>query len=212
MKKAIAILGVSLFMFVLNTQAGDFFKQKSSGWFSVGTRNTFSLFNDIKNESNGIGLGGQFRIQLNDHFNTEWFADYLTSEIGVGAERNDYHIGWSVMYYIGKDVYFNKTLQPYILLGHCFDDTHVFIVDHPEIKENRLSMATQAGVGTHINITDRLDISLSGQYMVHFGKELNVVYKEGEYVIEKANRTSTGGHLLIGLSANFKFGKLWKVG
>jgi opacity protein-like surface antigen len=195
----------------MTVRAGDFLKQKSSGWFSLGTRNTFSIFNDIENETNGKGIGGQFRVQLNDRLNTEWFADYLFSEIGGVAQRNDYHIGWSVMYYVGKDVYFEKVIQPYILIGHCFDKTNVFITDHPEIKDDRWSLATQAGVGTHINITDRLDISLSGQYMLHFGKELNVVNSEGVYFVEKEDHTHTGGHMLISVSANFKFGKLWSI-
>lgn len=209
-RKIIAFVALIIFNFQL-VKAEDFFKQQSSGWFSLGTRNTFSVFNDIENETAGKGIGGQFRIQLNDRLNTEWFADYLTSEIGDVAQRSDYHIGWSVMYYPGNAIYFQNLIQPYILLGHCFDYTEVSINHQKENKDNRWSMATQAGLGTHINITDRLDISLSGQYMLHFGQELNVVGGEGVYFVEKEDHTHVGGHLLISLSANFKFGRLWKV-
>lgn len=193
----------------MNIKADDFLKERSSGWFSLGTRNTFSVFNDIENETSGKGIGGQFRIQLNDRLNTEWFADYLTSQIGDYADRKDYHIGWSVMYYPGKNIYFEKILQPYILLGHCFDYTEVSIAGQPENMDHRWSIATQAGLGTHLNLTERLDISLSGQYMLHFGKELNVVESEGVYAVEKEDHMHIGGHLLISLSANFKFGRLW---
>lgn len=193
----------------LTANAGDFFKGKNSGWFSLGTRNTFSLFNDIEHETNGNGIGGQYRIQLNDHLNTEWFLDYLTSKIGGYAQRNDYHIGWSLMYYPGKNVNFDHLLQPYIILGHCFDDTHVFLLNDESNKNSRLSMATQAGLGTHFNITDRLDLTLTAQYMLHFGKEIEIEEENGAYNVVKEDRTHTGGHLLICVSANFKFFRLW---
>ncbi|MBL0103205.1 MAG: hypothetical protein IPP51_05275 [Bacteroidetes bacterium] len=211
MKKSVSALCLLFLLFTSTSRAGDFFKQKSSGWFSLGTRNTFSLFNDIENEKNGIGIGGQYRIQLNDKFNTEWFADYLTSKIGDVAQRNDYHIGWSVMYYLGKNVYFDKTFQPYLILGHCFDQTSVFILNNTAEKASRFSMATQAGLGTHINITERLDITLTGQYMIHFGKELNVINTDGVYSVEQEDHTNPGGHLLISVSANFKFCRLWNA-
>ena len=73
----------------------------------------------------GVGIGGQFRLQLGKRLNTEWYFDYLTSEVGDFAQRNDYHIGWSVMYYPGKHVDFSRLLQPYLILGHCFDYTDV---------------------------------------------------------------------------------------
>ncbi|MGL4599812.1 MAG: hypothetical protein ACRCYO_19965, partial [Bacteroidia bacterium] len=39
---------------------------------------------------------GQFRIRLTDRINTEWFADYISTNLNNLASRSDYHIGWSV--------------------------------------------------------------------------------------------------------------------
>lgn len=89
------------------------------GLFSLGVRSTFSTFNGHANESMGYGLGGQFRIQFADRVNSDWFFDYLNSDIGDFAHRTDYHIGWSVMYYFTDKPF--PPVKPYILAGHCFD-------------------------------------------------------------------------------------------
>ncbi len=188
---------------------GSLFRQENSGWFSLGTRNTLSLFNEMPEEGVGIGIGGQFRLQLGKRLNTEWYFDYLTSEVGDFAQRNDYHIGWSVMYYPGKHVDFSRLLQPYLILGHCFDYTDVFEKDNRSNHADRLSMATQGGIGTHFNITRALDVSLSGQYMVHFGKEVAADAQVGHTHIEVEDHTHAGGHVLLTVSANYKFVRLW---
>ena len=71
--------------------------------FSLGTRNTISVFSGDRETKPGTGIGGQFRVQFTDKMNSEWFADYITSAIGDYAVRNDYHIGWSLMLYPGKN-------------------------------------------------------------------------------------------------------------
>ena len=138
---------------------GGWKKQESSGLFSLGTRNTFSMFNN--DNGTGKGIGGQFRIQFSDRINTEWYADYITSKDRSYTFRNDYHIGWSVMYYPGKNIGFEKLVQPYFIAGHCFDYSIVRAQADKNNSADRLSMATQAGLGTHINITKQFDCSLS---------------------------------------------------
>src|SRR5690349_620010 len=105
--------------------------EKAAGKFSLGTRTTISLFNGDDDATPGIGLGGQFRLQFSNKLNSEWFADFITSSIGDLASRNDYHIGWSLMFYPGATVDFSKLLQPYILAGHCFDYTRVEADNNP---------------------------------------------------------------------------------
>lgn len=194
----------------MNVSASDFFKQQSSGLFSLGTRNTVSVFNGSHHGSPGIGIGGQFRIQVNDRLSTEWYADWITSSVGKYISRNDYHIGWSVMFYPGKQLYFESPLQPYIIIGHCFDRSILFEKKDKANSSDRLSMATQAGLGCHLNITKELDLSLSAQYMLHFGKELEYSDTEGIVKFNSEDYSVPSGHLLITLSANYKFGKLWK--
>lgn len=178
-----------------------------AGTFSLGTRNTISLFND--DNAVGKGIGGQFRIQLGKRLNSEWYFDYITSKNKPYTFRNDYHIGWSVMLYPKHNCSFDRLLQPYLIAGHCFDYTKVAALNDKANSASRLSMATQAGLGTHVNITSKLDCSLSGQYMLHFGKEIETNIKGDEIAIEKKDFSGIDGHLLFTVSFNYKFFHLW---
>ena len=181
---------------------------KAAGTFSLGTRNTFSMFND--DPGIGVGIGGQSRIQFSDRINTEWYFDYITSKNKTYTNRNAYHFGWSVMYYPGNTVDFSNLLQPYIIAGHCFDYSKVWEQKNKSNSVDRWSIATQAGFGTHINITRAFDCSVSGQYMLHFGKEIETTIEKNIVAIEKQNFSSPDGHLLFTVSFNYKFFHLWR--
>lgn len=180
---------------------------KSAGTVSLGTRNTFSMFND--DPGIGVGIGGQYRIQVSDRINTEWYLDYITSKNQTYTTRNDYHFGWSVMYYFGNTVDFSNLLQPYFVGGHCFDYSKVMEQKNRSNYADRWSMATQAGLGTHINITRFLDCSLTGQYMLHFGKEIETSINKDIVTIEKRDFSSPEGHLLFTIGFNYKLFHLW---
>lgn len=177
------------------------------GTFSFGTRNTLSMFNE--DEAIGKGIGGQFRIQFSNRLNSEWYFDYITSKNETYTFRSDYHIGWSVLLYPKNNNQFDRLLQPYLIAGHCFDYSKVSEQSSKSNFTDRLSMATQAGLGTHINITSKLDCSLSGQYMLHFGKDIHTHIVEGKVIIDKHDFSQADGHLLFTLSFNYKFFKLW---
>ena len=68
---------------------------KESGYFQLGVRSTVSAFSD--DGASGFGFGGQFRIRVLSRLNTDWFADYITTDISGIARRVDEHIGWSVL-------------------------------------------------------------------------------------------------------------------
>lgn len=184
--------------------AGSFTLSKDDGAynFSLGTRNTISLFNE--DGAIGKGIGGQARFQFSNRINSEWYADYISSEKNV-THRDDYHIGWSLMYYPGREVRFERLLQPYLIAGHCFDYSVVSEKGNKKNSADRFSSATQAGVGTHLNITKRFDCSLSGQYMLHFGKGLHSEVNEGVVSIGRDDHTHADGHLLFTISINYKF-------
>ncbi len=202
------ILAATLLPASFDLSAQNYTNDESfAGTLSLGTRNTVSMFND--DNAIGKGVGGQFRIQLNNRINTEWYFDYITSKKDSYTYRNDYHIGWSVMLYSKYNNQFDRLLQPYIIAGHCFDYSKVTEQNAKNNFADRLSMATQAGVGAHINITQKLDCSLSGQYMLHFGKDIETVIKGDEVIIEKQNFSHADGHLLFSLSFNYKFFHLW---
>jgi hypothetical protein len=206
MKKIIFILLLTFFQTPLFAQERSKF-DTDPGVFSLGVRSTLSAFNDGDENKVGSGVGGQIRLRCSEKVNSDWFFDYLTSDIGNYAHRTDYHIGWSVLYYpLKKDI---QLFKPYMLAGHCFDYSKIQANTNQFNFAERWSSAVQAGLGTHIRLTERLDLSLTAQYMCHLGKHLHAqwVNNEVNYVEEKGS--SLEGHLLMNASINYKIGKLW---
>ncbi len=190
-------------------------KYPSSGNFSLGLRSTASLFNS--DGGFGSGVGGQFRLQLSERINTEWFADLITTNLSNAGRRTDAHIGWSVMFYLSPNP--TPRFKPYVLAGHCFDYTKISAFSTPfenreNISDERWSSAVQMGFGTHLNLTQRFDFSLSAQYMLHLGNDIHAhIEEDGGYPtleIEEHDGTSAEGHLLITLSVNYKIADLWQ--
>ena len=162
-------------------------KNHRGGLFSLGTRTTISTFNQGSWQGTSVGAGGQFRLQIHDRINMEFFADYLTSNIGNTGKRQDAHVGWSVMYYPLKDKTFTKFLKPYLVMGHCF----------------------QVGAGNHFNITERFDLTFVAQYMFHLGGHVEAHESEGILAIHDHGGLSLEGHLLFTLGVNYKIADLW---
>ncbi|MCX7728890.1 MAG: hypothetical protein N2203_05400 [Bacteroidia bacterium] len=172
-------------------------------WFSLGMRSTLSTFS---HDGTGLGTGGQFRIQLNKLVNTDWFADYIAINIDNKVKSEYAHIGWSVLFYPFKNLLYPKFFQPYILAGHCFDyNKKTTISASSQHSKDRWGSAVQAGIGTHFNLTERFDISLMTQYMIHFTSE--ILFQENEnHEIEFYNHShnTLEGHLLMTMSINYK--------
>jgi hypothetical protein len=184
---------------------------KESGYFQLGVRNTVSAFSD--DGANGFGYGGQFRIRVLSRVNTDWFADYITTDIAGLARREDLHIGWSVLTYPFNYQTTKGKVTPYILAGHCFDYTKVSL-NNSNIYKDKFSSAVQAGLGAHYNITDRVDLSLTAQYMMHLGYDVHadveLDYEGQKYVeIHKEPIRGIEGHLLINLSMNVMLFDMW---
>ena len=182
-----------------------------SGKFELGLRTAVSMFSDAG--YTGFGYGGQFRIRCSDRINTDWYSDYLTTDIAGLARREDLHIGWSVLAYPFNTSKTQGKFTPYILAGHCFDYTKV-TKNNNGISRDRFSSAVQMGLGVHYNITDRMDVSLTGQYMMHIGKTVRTevfTNPEGQQdvYIDKVAARSVEGHLLINLSVNVLLFDMW---
>ncbi len=188
------------------------------GQFSLGVRSTASLFSG---DGNGIGTGagGQFRIRFYDFLNSEWFADYITSDVGGIGTRTDFHIGWSVMFYLPKQKPFKKYRpKPYFLAGHCFDYTRVQ-GNNPFYQvgyaASRWSSAIQSGLGMHIPFSERVDLSFSAQYMFHLGKELvseerTAANGDAFLHVEEDDHAGLDGHLFLTCSLNIRIADLWR--
>ena len=181
-------------------------KEAKSGWFSLGGRSTLSAFDG---DGGGLGTGGQFRIQLSDRVNTAWFADYITISMSDKIRSEYFHIGWSVMFYPFDKLQYPRIFQPYVLAGHCFDYNKKSVIQDPSVSNDRWGSAVQAGIGTHINLTDKFDISLTCQYMTHLTKALEVVADGDQMLITGHDHPSLEGHLLATVSFNCKLFRLW---
>jgi len=202
------ILLFSLFSINIIIAQDSLAKSKTnSGWFSFGGRSTLSAFDS---DGFGIGSGGQFRIQFSDRVNSDWFGDYISINIDNKVRSEYYHIGWSVLFYLFEDRTYPKKIQPYVLAGHCFDYNKKTVLLQPGINQDRWGSAVQAGLGTHFNLTNRFDISLTCQYMIHLTKDLDVEYDETSTNIVKSTGSTLEGHLLTTVSFNYKIFRLWK--
>lgn len=171
-------------------------------WFSFGMRNTSSVFS---NDGWGIGVGSQFRIQLSDRVNTDFMADYISINVKDIVRSEYIHVGWSVLFYPVKNLLYPKFFQPYILAGHCFDYNKKSSILNPKQSKDRWGSAVQVGVGNHFNITNRFDISLMAQSMIHLTSKI-VFEKQNnnEIVFLKQPRSTLEGHLLLTVSINYK--------
>lgn len=177
-----------------------------SGEFSLGLRSTTSFFDNTNNGKPGIGTGGNFRIRLNNRVNTDWFSDYIMSTTDH-LKRNDFHIGWSVMFYPFN--FQNKGFKPYFLAGHCFDYTQLKDINNFQRKADRWSSAIQGGIGTHYYFTECFDMTFQAQYMMHLGTHLDSEIVNSQVEFKTENGALSEGHLLITLGFNYTIGKLW---
>jgi hypothetical protein len=195
-----------LVSFIIFTQTISFGQEKLPRWFSLGARTTLSAFD---HDGSGLGTGGQFRIQVNNRVNTDWFADYITINVNDKVRSDYYHIGWSVLFYPFEGLHYPKRFQPYILAGHCFDYNRKTAILDPSNTKDRWGSAAQAGIGTHFNLTERFDVSLTCQYMIHLTKEIEAEIDGNIVTISEQKSSHLEGHLLTTLSLNYKIFKLW---
>ncbi|MCH2235309.1 MAG: hypothetical protein MK078_13745 [Crocinitomicaceae bacterium] len=187
----------------------------TKGDLEFGLRTSSSLFG--RDGIAGLGTGGQFRVQILDKINTEWFADYISLDLNGAGVRNNAHIGWSVLFYPKKF----GSLIPYVAAGHCFDYAKVIpnstsFVDRSDDIITRWSSAVQAGIGSHYYFTPRFNLSFSAQYMMHLGQHLDYDLDELSqgYYLETHDHSGSGeaaleGHLLLTFSLNYKLADLW---
>jgi hypothetical protein len=190
--------------------------EKEVGEFELGIRSTLSVFDEEFNP--GLGYGGQFRFRAAKRIQTEWYADYIKTNVPNFGHRETVHIGWSVLMYPFKTHSENANVVPYLLAGHCFDyarleESHAFgdvdAHDHDLVNEDRLSSAVQMGLGSHFYLTDKFNLSLSAQYMYHIGNELT--FQSGKTEVDSGHDHLFGnkpnvlleGHVLVTASLSF---------
>src|ERR1051325_5871643 len=168
--KKVFLLVVMLSSLILGVVEASFSQNapdltKESGKLMLGMRAVLSAFSD--DGAMGRGTGGQFRIKFGSRLNSDWYLDYITTDIAGLAKRTDYHIGWSVLYYPLNNQIKKGKITPYILAGHCFDWTDVKknggIYTVSNMPQKRFASAVQSGLGVHYNLSDNFDVSLTAQ-------------------------------------------------
>ena len=102
-----------------------------------------------------------------------------------------------------------QIVKPYFLAGHCFDYSRLKENNNYSNTAQRWSSAVQAGIGTHFNLNSRMDLSLTGQYMIHLGNHIDPVITGNTLDFNYEKGVSLEGHLLITVSLNFKIADLW---
>ncbi len=183
----------------------------TGGLFSLGVRGTANIFFTDTRKSFGTGFGASARMQLVDRVNTEWFSDYVTSNLYNKANRTDAHIGWNVMCYILNPKGFKRKFTPFIAAGQCFDYTGIRLNGENQKLYQRWTAAVQMSVGCHYNITPRFDISLSTLYDLHLGNEVDAdLNSNGNIVISQHSNAGWEGHMMLIFSAHYKLIQLWK--
>ncbi len=68
-----------------------------------------------------------------------------------------------------------------------------------------MGIAVQAGIGSHVNVTERLDITLMAQYMIHLTSEIDFEETPPDKIIfHQHSHNTLEGHLLFTTSINYK--------
>ena len=184
-------------------------KHDEAGLFSIGVRSGLALSNSGDRWNVGQGLGLQCRVMPTRHINTEWYFEVLKGGYSENAVRTDGHIGALVLLYPQRKL---QRVAPFLAVGPNAD--YVQLLDRLDLenKVSRWSIGGQAGVGMHINLTHRADLTVSTQYMLHYGNELKLLVEGGDGIevnLPKAG-SSIEGHFLFNISMNFLITDLWK--
>lgn len=181
-------------------------KYTTGGIFSLGVRVPFSFEDSPDGVNVGQGLGLQSRIQLGKHYNTEFYGEYLKGRYGDSAIRSNAHIGASFMLYTQNKL---RRVQPFFFAGPDADFEKLHETIDAGNAASRWNLAAHAGMGMHINVSWRSDITISTAYMLRFGPKIESV-TNGDQQVFLANGSGTDGQLMLTISMNFKMLDLWK--
>lgn len=181
-------------------------KYTTAGIFSLGVRVPFGFAGspDGLNVSQGLGLNS--RIQLGKHYNTEYYGEYLRGKYGDSAIRSNAHIGASFMLSTQNKL---RRVQPFFFAGPDADYEKIHETTDFSNAASRWNFAVHAGMGMHINVSWRSDITLSTAYMLHFGPKIETV-STGDQPLFVANGNGVDGQFMLTVSMNFKMLDLWK--
>lgn len=181
-------------------------KYTNGGIFSLGARVPFG-FNgspDGMNVSQGIGLSS--RLQLGYHYNTEFYGEYLKGRYGDNAIKGNAHIGGSFILCTQHKL---RRVQPIFFAGPDADYEKIHQTTDESNAASRWNFAAHAGIGMHINVSWRSDITVSTAYMMRFGPKIETV-SSGDEPLYTTGGNGVDGQVMLTVSMNFKMLDLWK--
>jgi hypothetical protein len=205
----VALLGAIMLLIISDHGAAQKplrLRHDVSGVFALGIRSGVSI---STNDGWNVypGLGAQARIMAARHFNTEWYFEFYHGGFTDQAVRTDGHIGTLIMWYPQRRP---QSVAPFLCLGPNADYIRLRDRLNKENFTSRWSIAAQAGIGMHITLTRRSDLTLSTQYMMHFGQPMELTVGESTTVSVPESGSGPDGHFLFNLSMNYKMADLWK--
>ncbi len=181
-------------------------RHDESGIFALGIRTGMAISNN-DGWYFSPGWGAQTRIQASRHFNTEWYLEFFHGAYTDYAVRTDGHIGGLLMWY---PQHRPQNVAPFLCLGPNADYIKLRDRLNKENFTSRWSLGAQAGIGMHITLTRRSDITISTQYMTHFGQSMALAVNESTVVTIPKSGSGLDGHILLNVSMNYKMADLWK--
>ena len=181
-------------------------KYTPAGIFSLGIRTPFLITNSANEINLFQGLGCQARLQLGRHYNTEWFAEYMSGRFGDSIIRHDLHFGAEFMLYPQLR---KHRVEPFVLAGPLGVHSGFHEQVNSANKASIWNFGLQGGLGMHINVTWRTDITLSAQYLFNFGRKIQAL-NTGDQIIFSTYQSAGDGHVMLNMSFNFKMFDLWK--
>ncbi|MBP9882271.1 MAG: hypothetical protein KBF32_02630 [Chitinophagales bacterium] len=181
-------------------------KYTTAGIFALGVRVPFGFAGSPDGVNISQGLGINSRIQLGKHYNTEFYGEYLNGRYGDSAVRNNAHIGASFMLYTQNKL---RRVQPFFFAGPDADYEKIHQTTDVTNVASRWNFAAHGGLGMHINVSWRSDITISTAYMLHFGPKIETI-STNDQQLYVADGKGVDGQLMVTVSMNFKMLDLWK--
>lgn len=182
-------------------------KHNVSGVFAIGLRNGLVLSHSSSGWNTGQGLGLQARIMATSHINTEWFFEVFQGGYTPQGVRADGHIGGLMLLYPQHRL---QRVAPFLAIGPNADYVKLRERVNKQNFVSRWSFGLQSGIGIQINLTRRSDMTISTQYMVHFGKPLILPLEDSAIILLPHTGSGLDGHFIVNVSFNYKMADLWK--
>jgi len=179
---------------------------KRGGLSSIGLMRV--SFNSVINEKGfpPTGTGAHGRIQLSDRFVYEGFFDFISYSNDL-SRINDVRFGPNLLIYIRKNTF--PIFQPYITVGTTIGRNFYFDLSNRKNKETSWFYGAQIGLGTHFNLTPRVDISLTCQYFISYSRKIETTSTNQKTEYMKSKGYSEKNQITTVLSINYRIFDLW---